>query len=302
MSDRLSVLKTYKLYIGGAFPRSESGRSTPLTGPDGQVVGHACKASRKDLRDAVTAARKALPGWAGATAYLRGQILYRMAEMLEAKRGEFEHLLIQGGAGLGAEREVTAAVDRLVAFAGWTDKFAQVLGSQNPVAGPYWSITTPEPVGVVGVVCPVEHPLLALVSLTAPALAGGNAAVVISPANAAVVSTLGEVLATSDLPGGVVNLLTGGQEELLPVLAQHRDVDAIHAGMSPGAGVGGPAGEGVGESGENEAKTLRLGAAENLKRVTLRAGVDWFDAQACQSPWWIEPLVEFKTVWHPIGA
>jgi acyl-CoA reductase-like NAD-dependent aldehyde dehydrogenase len=280
---RLPVAKTYKLYIGGSFPRSESGRTLPMKGSDGAIVAHASKASRKDLREAVGAARKAQPGWAGATAYLRGQILYRMAEMLEGKRAEFVGML-DGGA--EADEEVTAAIDRLVAFAGWTDKFAQVLGCQNAVAAPYWNITVPEPVGVVGVVCPGERPLLAMVSLLAPAICAGNTTVVISPANPAVVSTFGEVCHTSDLPGGVVNLLTGDLGELLPFLAQHRDVEAIHA-----AGVT-----------VEQSKLLQLGTADNLKRVKVREGVDWADADECCSPGWIEPLVEFKTVWHPIGA
>ncbi|MGD9690604.1 MAG: aldehyde dehydrogenase family protein [Phycisphaerales bacterium] len=291
MSERLPIAKTYKLFIGGAFPRSESGRSLPLVDGAGRVIAHTCRASRKDLRDAVVAARKAQPGWAGATAYLRGQILYRMAEMLEGKRAEFSALLAEGaaadpGSAIEPEREVTAAIDRLVAFAGWADKFQQVLGCQNAVAAPYWNITVPEPVGVVGVVCPREHALLALVSMLAPAVCAGNAVVVISPANAPVVSTFGEVCATSDLPGGVINLLTGSHEELIPFLATHRDVEAIcAAGVSP-----------------EHARVLQLGAADNLKRVRVKETVDWLDSAACASPRWIEPVVEFKTVWHPVGA
>ncbi len=282
MTDRLSVAKTYKLYINGAFPRSESGRAEPVKAADGTLLGHASKASRKDLRDAVLAARGGLARWKAATPYLRGQILYRMAEMLEGKRAEFEQLLDTPD----APREVAAAVDRLVAFAGWADKYTHVLGCQNAVSAPYWNITVPEPTGVIGIVCPAEHPLLALVGLVAPVICSGNAVVVISSASAPVVSTFGEVCATGDLPAGVVNLLTGSCAELVPVLAQHRDVDGIHAcGLSA-----------------DLARACREGTADNLKRVKLRDGVNWFDAAACGSPWWIEPFVEMKTVWHPIGT
>lgn len=285
--ERLAVLKTFKMYIGGAFPRSESGRSEPITCADGRVVGHSCKASRKDLRDAVAAARKALPVWSNATAYNRGQVLYRLAEMIEGKRREFEALLVDGGASLAdANREVTTSIERLVAFAGWADKFAHVVGCQNPVAGPYWTITTPEPMGVVGVVCPRETPLLGLISLLAPVICVGNTAVVISEGYAPVVSVLGEACATSDVPGGVINLLTGSLDELVPVLAKHRDVDGVHA-LRVGAAL---------------STALREGAADNLKRVTIRPdSADVYDA-ACESPWWLEKLVEFKTVWHPVGT
>ncbi len=283
MTDRLSVAKTYKLYINGAFPRSESGRSDPLRGGDGALIGHASRASRKDLRDAVVGARGGLAKWRTSTPYLRAQIIYRMAEMLEGKRAEFEDLL-EGTH--GAADEVAGAVDRLVSFAGWADKYTHVLGCQNAVSAPYWNITVPEPTGVIGVVCPADHALLALVSLVAPVIASGNACVVISGAAAPVVSTFGEVCATGDLPAGVVNLLTGSTDELVPVLAKHRDVDGIHgAGLSP-----------------EQARACREGTADNLKRVKLRDGVDWFDAAACASPWWIEPFVEMKTVWHPVGA
>jgi acyl-CoA reductase-like NAD-dependent aldehyde dehydrogenase len=249
------------------------------------VLGHSCKASRKDLRDAVVAARGALSKWKGSTPYLRAQIMYRMAEMLEGQRVQFEQLLTDAGTS-AAKGEVTASIDRLVHYAGWADKYAHVLGCQNPVAAPYWNITVPEPTGVVGVVCPNDHALLALISLVAPVIASGCTCVLISPASPTVVSTLGEVFATSDLPGGVINLLTGSHDELVPVLAKHRDVDAIHA-----AGVS-----------EAHAKELHLGTADNLKRVKLRTNIDWTSREACESPWWIESFVESKTVWHPIGA
>lgn len=287
---RLSVLKTYKLYIGGAFPRSESGRSEVITDRSGAVMGHSCRASRKDLREAVTAARKALPGWSGATAHNRGQVIYRIAEMIEGKSAELAGLieLAPGERAMAPADEVAATIDRLVAFAGWADKYAQVLGCQNAVAGPYWNITVPEPTGVVGVVPPGEPGLLGLVGSVAPVIVSGNTAVVITEAFAPVVSTLAEALATSDLPGGVVNLLTGQRAELVPVLALHRDVDGIVADGLP----------------SELAKAVREGVAENLKRVSVTALTpsDWLEARARTSPEAIAAMVEFKTVWHPVGT
>ncbi len=290
--SRLPIAKTFKLFINGAFPRSESGRTMPVHGHDGGLVGHVSRASRKDLRDAVVAARKAFPGWAGAPAYLRGQILYRLAEMLEARRGEFETLLMAEGADAArAAAEVTASIDRVVCFAGWADKYAQVLGSQNPVSGPYWNFTTPQPTGVVGVVCPQSPALLGLISLLAPVVCAGNAAVVTTPAFAPVASTFGEVLATSDFPAGVVNVLTSPGDDLIPVLAVHRDVNAIFAAGVTGA----------------QAKVLREGAAENLKRVTVVGDAAPAMEGAAGLAYWqglgvIEPFVEYKTVWHTVGA
>lgn len=304
MYTRLEVSKTYKLFIDGKFPRSESGRTVAVTDPRGRVVAHVCHASRKDLRDAVSAARKTLPGWRGATAYLRGQILYRMAEMMEGKRGELAAALVVGGEKpAAAKREVAATIDRLVAYAGWADKFAQVLGCNNAVAGPYYNFTVPEPTGVVAVVAPDAPGLLGLVSLCAPALCAGNAVVAVVGADGGqpiAAAVLAEVFATSDLPGGVLNLLTGTRDELVPVIAGHRDIDAVLA-----AGVS-----------ADQARVLREGAAENVKRVKVlghtapgnkgarvtRGEVDWFDAAACESPWWIEPVVEMKTIWHPSAA
>lgn len=298
MPERLDVLKTYKLCIDGAFPRSESGRSTPVLAHDARVLAHVAKASRKDLRDAIEAARRAQPKWSDATAYLRGQILYRMAEMMEGKRAEFAQAIDalaprpkSKGKGSGARfgrltgaEEVSLAVDRLVAFAGWADKFAQVVGCQNPVAGAFYNFTIPEATGVVVAIAPDECPLLALVSLLAPPLCAGNAVVALAgQANPLPGAILGEVIATSDVPAGVLNILTGDRSELLPHVAGHRDVDAVHAGaLGPG-----------------EQRMLREGIAENLKRVHVRDGVDWRDGAACQSPWWIEGFVEFKTIWHP---
>jgi acyl-CoA reductase-like NAD-dependent aldehyde dehydrogenase len=286
--SRLDVLKTYKLYIDGKFPRSESGRTLAVQGPKGEVIAHICRASRKDLRDAVEAARKALPGWSGATAYLRAQIMYRMAEMMEGKREEFSAALSLGAKNRKkSDVEVAAAIDRLVHYAGWADKYAQVLGCNNPVSGPYYNFTITEPTGVVAVVTPDEHPLLSLISLIAPAVCAGNTVVAVAgPGNPIPAAVLGEVFATSDVPAGVVNILTGDRAELIPFIAGHRDIDAIHAGNLTA----------------EEAATLRGGSAENIKRVTVHNDVDWFDNDQCQSPWWIEPLVEMKTVWHPASA
>lgn len=298
-SDRLEVAKTFKLFVGGAFPRSESGRSLIVHDHAGSVLAHVAHASRKDLRDAVEAAAKAQPAWASATAYNRGQVLYRMAEMLEGRKAELADALTTvqpAGARSSskqspaarrslAQREVATAIDRVVHFAGWCDKHAQVLGVNNPVSGPFYNFTIPEATGVVAVVCPDEHPLLAMVSLLAPVLVPGNAALVLaSDANPLPAVLLGEVCATSDVPAGVVNILTGQRSELLPFVSQHRAIDAIHAAGLP----------------EAQATLLREGRAENLKRVTVHDRTpDWFDARACQGPWWIEPFVEFKTMWHP---
>lgn len=292
---RLPIEKTYKLFIGGKFPRTESGRSMPVADADGRTIAHLCLASRKDLRDAVEAAREALPKWSGeapggASAMLRSQILYRIAEMMEGKGEELAAALASvEGSSVDPRREVAASIDRLVHYAGWCDKFTQVLGSHNPVAGPYYNFTSPEATGVVAVVCPDEPPLLGLVSLLAPVLAGGNTAVVLaSPRNPIPACILAEACATGDVPGGVVNILTGTHGELVPQVATHRGIDAIHAAnLAPDLG-------GV----------LRQGAAENLKRVTVRtlASDAWLDGEATESPWWIEPFVEMKTVWHPSGA
>ncbi len=261
---RLPVKKTYKLYIGGEFPRSESGRSLEV---EGQNVA---RASRKDLRDAVRAARAAFPGWAGRTAYNRGQILYRAAEMMEARRTDLA--AVSTGA-----TEVDEAIDRMVWYAGWADKLAQALGSSNPVAGPYFNFTVPEPTGVVGILCPDEPPLSGIVTRVAPAIVGGNAVVcVASERHPLAAVELAEALATSDLPGGVVNILTGLKTELAPWLAAHMDVNAIDL-----AGADGDAAE------------LERTAAENVKRVVRGANG--------QSLWEIASFLELKTVWHPIG-
>jgi acyl-CoA reductase-like NAD-dependent aldehyde dehydrogenase len=289
--DRLPVLKTYKLFLGGAFPRTESGRSWPVEGRNGEVFAHLCLGSRKDLRNAVVAARKAQDGWSRRDAYNRGQVLYRMAEMLEGKTAEFASAMaetVPGGV-RRARKEVEAAVDRLVAYAGWADKFSQVLGCNNPVAGPFYNFTVAEAMGVVGVVAPKEEPLLGLVSLLAPVLVAGNAAVVIgSETDPLATALFGEVCATSDVPAGVVNLITGKRKELLEVMASHRDIDGLAAAQCSKA----------------ERITLESGVAENLKRVTIEKakGKDWYDVEQMHSPYRIQPFVEMKTIWHPSGS
>ena len=291
---RLEVTKTYKLFINGQFPRTESGRSTIVRDGDWEVVAHVCHGSRKDLRMAVEAARNAAEKWRTRTAYNRAQILYRMAEMMEGKAEEFVRAIrdVQGDVSLKEARaEVQASIDRLIAYAGWADKFAQVLGCNNPVAGPYYNFTVPDATGVVAVVAPDGPSLLALVSLMAPALAAGNTVVALaSQANPIPSAILAEVCATSDVPAGVINIITAIRAELLPWIADHREIDAIHAAnLEPGEGGDGAA-------------ILRHGSTENIKRVRVRDVADWFDDADCESPWWIEPFVEMKTIWHPSGA
>jgi acyl-CoA reductase-like NAD-dependent aldehyde dehydrogenase len=299
------VRKTYKLYIGGSFPRSESGRSYPVTAANGEFLANAAWASRKDVRDAVRAARAAVPGWSGTTAYNRGQILYRVAEMLEGRRGQFvdEVRAAEGVKRATAEQIVDAAIDRWVWYAGWSDKVAQVYGAANPVAGPYFNLTTPEPTGVVGVVAPAESSLLGLVSVVAPVIVTGNTAVVLASESRPLPAiTLAEVLATSDLPAGVVNLLTGRVSETVPWLASHLDVNALDL-----TGVAQP----------ELAVAAEVAAAENLKRVVRapaaagRAGPDQADAapRPDATDWFADPglsrllaFLETKTVWHPKGT
>jgi acyl-CoA reductase-like NAD-dependent aldehyde dehydrogenase len=263
--SRLPVKKTYKLFIGGAFPRSESGRTYEA---EGQNVA---RASRKDVRDAVRVARAALPKWAGMTAYNRGQVLYRLAEMIEARTAEFAELS-------SGQDEVERSVDRIVWYAGWADKLAQVIGSSNPVAGPYFNFTVPEPTGVVAVIAPDEPPLLGLVTRLLPALTGGNAVVAVaSETHPLAAIELAEALATSDVPGGAVNLLTGRRAELAPWLASHMDVNALDLTGADGLSA-----------------DLERAAADNVKRV-IHGEAD------AQSPWDIASFLELKTVWHPVG-
>ena len=288
MSAHLAVKKTYKLFIGGKFPRSESGRYLPAKSATGEHLDNYAHASRKDFRDAVVAARSAVDGWTKATAYNRGQILYRAAEMLQHRAGELAHEISRstGQSGAKAKREVATAIDRLVHFAGWTDKYSQVFGSVNPVASPHFNFTTPEPMGVVVALAPDEPCLLALVSLVAPVILSGNAAIVIAsekyPLPAA---TFSEILATRDLPGGVVNVLTGKRAELAPHIASHMDVNAIVDGTEDAA----------------VSAVLQGGVATNLKRYASHTAADWFSAKT-ENPYWILDTVEFKTAWHPIGV
>ena len=279
--ERLRVRKTYKLYIGGAFPRSESGRSYPVTARDGTVLAHAAQASRKDVRDAVVAARKAFAGWSRATAYNRGQVLYRVAEMLDGRREQFAAEVAAAG---DDPSTVDTAIDRWVWYAGWADKYAQVAGASNPVAGPYFNFSLPEPTGVVGVFAPQESSLLGLVSVIAPVIVTGNAAVVVASDERPLPAiSLAEVLATSDLPGGVLNMLTGRLAELAPWLASHRDVNALDL-----TGVAADA-----------RRSLRQAAADNVKRVYLPRHDDWAADPGTRR---LAAFVETKTVWHPIGV
>lgn len=280
MAERLGVQKTYKLFVGGAFPRSESGRTFAVTGRDGRLVANASKASRKDLRDAVRVARAAQPGWAARTAYNRGQILYRVAEVMEGRRSQLTEELRRGGAdSRSARREVDRTIDLWVWYAGWCDKFHHIAGTVNPVAGPYFNFTFPEPTGVVGIVGPEKKGLSAMVARLAPALVAGNTTVVLAAESASLVAIdLGEVLVASDVPSGVVNILTGDRLELLPWIVGHRDVNAVDV-------TGAPA---------DLDPAVLADAADNVKRIVRRDETD-------QSPYAIFDFCEMKTVWHPVG-
>jgi acyl-CoA reductase-like NAD-dependent aldehyde dehydrogenase len=288
-ADRLSVRKTYKLFVGGKFPRSESGRSYPVTDGKGRFLANAAQASRKDARDAVTAARNAFPQWSAATAYNRGQVLYRVAEVLEGRLAQFteEVAAAEGLSGNRAGAVVARSIDRWVWYAGWADKLAQVLGGANAVAGPYFNFSVPEPTGVVAVLAPQRSSLLGLTSVVAPVIVGGCTAVVVAAQDRPLPAvSLTEVLATCDLPGGVVNLLTGSTAELAPWLAGHMDVDAIDL-------CGAPA---------DLHTDLERRAAENVKRV-LRAPLggepDWTTEPGLHR---MSAYLETKTVWHPMGV
>jgi acyl-CoA reductase-like NAD-dependent aldehyde dehydrogenase len=292
---RIAVRKTYKLYIGGQFPRSESGRSYVVVAADGTPLANAVRASKKDLRDAVRAARGAFPGWAERTAMNRGQVLYRVAELMEGRRDQFVGEVAQAE-GLREDRArevVNRAIDRWVWYAGWADKIAQVLGSSNPVASDFFNFTIPEPTGVVGVVAAESSSLLGLVSRLAPPLVAGNSVVVLTSESRPLPAiTLTEVLATSDVPAGVVNVLTGRKRELVPVLAAHVDVDALDVWGVP----------------DDLRTDVELAAAESVMRIARRpAGItdarfDWLDDGASERPEWIAAYLEMKTVWHPIGV
>ncbi|MDX6617970.1 MAG: hypothetical protein QOK36_356 [Gaiellales bacterium] len=285
-AGRLRVRKTYKLAIGGAFPRSESGRSYPVEDASGALLAQAAQASRKDARDAVVAARKAFPGWAAATPYNRGQVIYRSAEMLDGRREQFvaEIMDAEGLAREAALATVSDAIDRIVWYAGWADKFAQVAGSANPVAGPYFNFSLPEPTGVVAIVAPQESSLLGCVSVLAPVLCTGNSAVMVASQRRPLPAiSFAEVLATSDLPGGVANVLTGFTAELAPWLASHRDVNAIDlTGVAAG-----------------DRAELQRSAADNVKRVYVPRDCDWASEPGLER---LTAFMETKTVWHPIGV
>ncbi|HVM33998.1 MAG TPA: aldehyde dehydrogenase family protein [Actinomycetota bacterium] len=278
MSERLEVRKTYKLYVGGAFPRSESGRSYEVADARGSFLANAVRASRKDVRDAVVAARKASGGWAGATAYNRGQILYRIAEMMETRRTDLQRE-VDVAEGERARAQVDEAIDTFVYYAGWTDKIAQVAGNLNPVAGPYFNISAPEPTGVVAIVAPEAPSLAGLAGRLAPVMCGGNTSVVLASEKHPLPGVaFAECLATADVPAGVVNILTGAKRELVPVLAGHLDVDALDVTGIPD------------ELREDAERT----AAENVKRLVASKGPP--------SPYEVTGFMETKTVWHPKGA
>jgi acyl-CoA reductase-like NAD-dependent aldehyde dehydrogenase len=292
-AQRIAVRKTYKLYVGGQFPRSESGRSYIVRAADGTPLANAVRSSRKDLRDAIRTARGATAGWAGKTAMNRGQVLYRVAELMEGRRAQFieEVAAAEGLNTAAATAQVDRAIDRWVWYAGWADKISQVLGTVNPVGAAYFNFSIPEPTGIVGVVAPESSSLLGLVSRIAPAVVGGNAVVALASESRPLPAlTLGEVLATSDVPPGVINLLTGLRRELVPIMAAHMDVNAIDTWGVP----------------RDLRTAVEVAAIDNVKRLARPPrGVDdrfdWLDDRRAQRPEWIAAYLEIKTVWHPIG-
>lgn len=283
---RVPVAKTYKLYIGGKFPRTESGRYFPLHDARGRVLANLCRASRKDFRNAVVAARKAFSGWSAAPAYLRGQILYRIAEMLEGRRDQFiDELKREGSSARSAANEVDASIDRLIHYAGWSDKYQQIFSAVNPVSSAHFNFSVPEPTGVVSILAPEEPGLLGLVSNLAPAIVGGNTVVLLASATRPLSAmSFAEVLNDSDVPGGVVNLLTGYRDELAGHVGLHMDVNAVICC----------------DDDEQLTRQLQIDAAENLKRVILRGGESW-SRMSMQNPYLIRDTQEIKTTWHPIG-
>jgi acyl-CoA reductase-like NAD-dependent aldehyde dehydrogenase len=284
---RIPVAKTYKIYIDGKFPRTESGRYFALEDAKGNVIANVCRGSRKDFRNAVVAARKAQSAWAGASAYLKGQILYRIAEMLEGRREQFvAELALQGAAQRAAEREVDLSIDRLIYFAGWADKYQQVFSAVNPVSSSHFNFSVLEPTGVVSILAPDDSSLLGLVSNVAPAIAGGNTCVVLASESRPLSAiSFAEVVHASDVPGGVVNILTGLRSELTEQFASHMDVNAVVWC----------------DGGPKVARIIQELAAENVKRVIRRARTDWSKPDA-QHPYLIRDTQEVKTTWHPIGT
>jgi acyl-CoA reductase-like NAD-dependent aldehyde dehydrogenase len=283
-AKRIAVAKTYKIYIGGKFPRTESGRYFAFEDKQGNVLANICRGSRKDFRNSVVAARKAQPGWAKASAYLRGQILYRIAEMLEGRRDQFiAELQLQGSSARAAEKEVDLSIDRLIYFAGWTDKYQQVFSAVNPVSSSHFNFSVLEPTGVVSILAPDDTGLLGLISNIAPAIAGGNTCIVLASESKPLSAvSFAEVLHASDVPGGVVNILTGFRAELTEFFASHMDVNAIIYCDNA------------------VAKTVQVLAADNIKRVVARDRVDWM--RDAQNPYLIRDTQEVKTTWHPIGT
>jgi len=286
VAKRIAVAKTYKIFIGGKFPRTESGRYFAFEDKQGNIVANMCRGSRKDFRNAVVAARKAQPGWASASAYLRGQILYRTAEMLEGRREQFiAELQLQGSSARAAEKEVDLSIDRLIYFAGWTDKYQQVFSAVNPVASSHFNFSVLEPTGVVSILAPDDTGLLGLISNIAPAIAGGNTCVVLASESKPLSAvSFAEVLQASDVPGGVVNILTGFRSELTEFFASHMDVNAIV----------------YCDGGKAVAKTVQELAAENIKHVIARNRVDWL--RDAENPYLIRDTQEVKTTWHPVGT
>lgn len=286
MSNRIPVLKTYKTYVGGKFPRSESGKTYPVKDSKNETIANACRCTRKDVRDAVLAAKSAFPGWQNRTAYNRGQILYRMAEMLEGRKSQFvEELALAGGKEKQAVKEVEAAVDRFIYYAGWTDKIAQVFGTINPVASSHFNFSSPEPTGIVAIFSPESHPLLSVVSLVAPVIAGGNSCVLLAPeSNPLTAVSLGEVLLSSDLPGGVVNILSGYHSEMADNLSSHMDVNAIFNSSDD----------------HSLRKLIDENASISVKRVKHYTPEDWH-SQTIEDPYLIQEFMEIKTTWHPVG-
>jgi acyl-CoA reductase-like NAD-dependent aldehyde dehydrogenase len=286
-ASRVPVAKTYKIYIDGKFPRTESGRYFALEDGDGAVVANLCRGSRKDFRNAVVAARKAFPGWSSASAYLRGQILYRIAEMLEGRSDQFvAELVLQGASKRHARKEVEASIDRLIYYAGWSDKFQQIFSAVNPVSSSHFNFSVQEPTGVVSVLAPNDSSLLGLVSNVAPVIVGGNTAVALASERLPLCAvSFAEVLHASDVPAGVVNILTGYREELAGQFASHMDVNAVVYCDAEG----------------DQAKDIEMQAADNIKRVIDRTRVDW-NSDDTQNPWLIRETQETKTTWHPIGS
>jgi acyl-CoA reductase-like NAD-dependent aldehyde dehydrogenase len=286
MSNRVPVLKTYKTYVGGKFPRSESGKTYPIKDSKDTIVANACRCTRKDVRDAVLAAKSAFSGWQQRSAYNKGQILYRMGEMLEGRKSQFvDELTVLGVKKKYAEAEVEAAIDRFIYYAGWTDKIAQVFGTINPVASQHFNFSSPEPTGVVGIISSEENPLLSVVSLIAPVIAGGNSCVLLAPeSNPLPAVSLGEVLLSSDLPGGVVNILSGYHEEMADHLSSHLDVNAIFNATDD----------------KSLAKLFDENASISVKRVKHFKPEDWL-SESTEDPYLIQEFMEIKTTWHPIG-